>query len=319
MKEQIETAVPRRKFVAGDSDEARKTATGHSCNPLCATLKTKTTMKIFIISLLTVLLSCFSRQNNNENASQQKGKIKFITSFGFDAVEKDNEPPKDTLTSKATFVYDEKGNLIEGNYYDLKTNSVFSKDKRVYDDRGNMVEIIFYNRIGDQDGKYTYKYDSLNNEIQKDTYWKGRFEGKVITTYDYKSMIVTVSYYNGNGSFEHKNHYKIDDKGNHLEDYGWDGELMSRSRYEYDDKGNIIKEYSESWEMDTTNSVIVYEYDIKNNEVMRKITDLNTNSVSRVKTEYTYDNFGNWIKWVKSWSWNDSRQTEKREIEYYVE
>ena len=34
MKEQIETAVPRRKLVAGDSDEARKTATGHSCNPL---------------------------------------------------------------------------------------------------------------------------------------------------------------------------------------------------------------------------------------------------------------------------------------------
>jgi hypothetical protein len=33
MIEQIETAVPRRKFVAGDSDEARKTATGHSCKP----------------------------------------------------------------------------------------------------------------------------------------------------------------------------------------------------------------------------------------------------------------------------------------------
>ena len=33
MKEQIETVVPRREFVAGDSDEARKTATGHSCIP----------------------------------------------------------------------------------------------------------------------------------------------------------------------------------------------------------------------------------------------------------------------------------------------
>jgi hypothetical protein len=28
MKEQIETAVPRRKFLAGDNVEARKTATG---------------------------------------------------------------------------------------------------------------------------------------------------------------------------------------------------------------------------------------------------------------------------------------------------
>jgi len=32
MKEQVETAVPRSKFVAVDNDEARKTATGHSCN-----------------------------------------------------------------------------------------------------------------------------------------------------------------------------------------------------------------------------------------------------------------------------------------------
>jgi len=34
MKEQIETTVPRRKFVACDNDEARKTATGHSYKPL---------------------------------------------------------------------------------------------------------------------------------------------------------------------------------------------------------------------------------------------------------------------------------------------
>jgi len=31
MKEQIETALPRRKFVAVDNNEALKTATGHSC------------------------------------------------------------------------------------------------------------------------------------------------------------------------------------------------------------------------------------------------------------------------------------------------
>lgn len=34
MKEQFETVVPCIKIVAGDSDEARKTATGHRCQPL---------------------------------------------------------------------------------------------------------------------------------------------------------------------------------------------------------------------------------------------------------------------------------------------
>ena len=42
MKEQIETAVHRRKFVAGDSDAARKTATGHSCKTLPTSLRKKT-------------------------------------------------------------------------------------------------------------------------------------------------------------------------------------------------------------------------------------------------------------------------------------
>jgi len=46
MKEQIETAVPRRKLVAGDSDEARKTATGHSCKTLYGILKQTTNRQI---------------------------------------------------------------------------------------------------------------------------------------------------------------------------------------------------------------------------------------------------------------------------------
>lgn len=36
MKEQLETVEQRIKFTAGDSDEARKTATGHSCGTLAA-------------------------------------------------------------------------------------------------------------------------------------------------------------------------------------------------------------------------------------------------------------------------------------------
>lgn len=69
--------------------------------------------------------------------------------------------------------------------------------------------------------------------------------------------------------------------------------------------------------MDSSNSVIVYAYDKQDNEVMRTITDLNTNTVSSVKTDYTYDNFGNWIKKVTTWSWNNFRKNEKREIEYF--
>lgn len=277
-------------------------------------------MKIFAIPLMTLFLSCSSRQINNDNAIEQKGRIKFVTSFGFDAAEKENEPQKDTLTSKAVYKYDEKGNLVEANYYDLKTNSVFSKDQRVYDDRGNMVEITFFNRIGEIDGKYTYTYDSLNNEIEKNTFWKGKFDGKVVTAYDYKNMIVKVSFCKADGNFQNSHSYKIDEKGNHIEDYDSDGNITSKSTITYDDKGNIIKEHSQAWEMDTTNLVVNIQYDKYNNEILRTITDLNNNNqVSTRKTEFVYDKFGNWTKMVETWSWLPDRQTTKREIEYYEE
>jgi len=276
-------------------------------------------MRLLTISFAISLISCMNPQGGNDSTTQQKGLIKSETRYGFEAAEKKGESPKDTLTTKATFQYDEKGNMIAANYYDLKTNLVFSSDKRAYDNRGNMIEILHYNKAGEVIGKDIYKFDDKNHEIEKDNYWKGKLNGKVISTYDYKSMIVTVSYYKGDGSFEHKNHYKIDDKGNHLEDYDWAGTLISKSRYEYDDKGKIIKEYSEAWDMDTTNAVIIFKYDEQNNEIMRTITDLNNNNVSTRKTEYVYDKFGNWTKMVVTWSWLPNRQTTKREIEYYEE
>lgn len=277
----------------------------------------KQNLILTLISSVLILTAC--SQSGNGNSTAKKGRIKLTTCSGYEAAEKKGESPKDTLTTKATFQYDENGNMIAAKYYDLKTNLVFSSDKRTYDDRGNMVEILHYNKAGEVIGKDIFKFDDKNHEIEKDNYWEGKLNGKVISIYDYKSMVVTVSFYKGDGSFERKNHYKIDDKGNHLEDYDWAGTLISKSRYEYDDKGKIIKEYSESWDMDTTNDKIVYEYDIQNNEIIRTITDLNTNTVSNVKTEYTYDKFDNWIKQVTTWSWSDSRKTVKREIEYYEE
>ncbi|RLD58844.1 MAG: hypothetical protein DRJ01_12085 [Bacteroidetes bacterium] len=275
-------------------------------------------MKIILIPLIILLLSCSNRQNNSDKILQPEGRIKFITSYGFKETEKENETLKNTITSKATYSYDEKGNLIEVNYYDLKTNSVFSKDNRVYDDKGNMTEVIFYNRKGEVQGKDQYKYDDKNNQIQKDNYWKGEFNGKLTRTYNYKNMIVTEATFDKNENLQTKWSYKIDEKGNHIEEYDIDGNIISKSTIVYDDKGNIIKEHSQAWEMDTTNLVVDIQYDKYNNEVIRTITDLNNNNqVSTRKTEFVYDKYGNWTKMVVTWSWLPNRQTSKREIEYY--
>ncbi len=275
-------------------------------------------MRTILISLITMFLSSCNGQNNNHNVTQQRTRIKFETILGFDAAEKKGEPAKDTLTSKGVFKYDEKGNLVEANYYDLKTNSIFSRDKRIYDERGNMVEITFYNKIGGIDGKDLYKYDDKNHQIQKDNYWKGKFNGKLTRAYDYQTMIVTEATFDENGNLHTKWSYKIDERENHLEEYDSYRNITSKSTFIYNDKGNIIKEHSETWEMDTTNLEVNIQYDNFNNEIMRTITDLNNNNqVSTVKTKYVYDKNGNWTTKVITWSWLPNRQTTKREIEYY--
>lgn len=269
-----------------------------------------------LISSVFILTACSQTGDSNSNA--KKGRIKFETYYGYESAEKKGESPKDTLTTKVTFQHDEKGNIIAANHYDLKTNLVFSKDKRVYDDWGNMIEITFFNRNGKVDSKYTYKYDSLNNEIEKRTFWKGKFDGKVVTAYDYEKMIVKVSFYKSDGVLQNSHSYKTDKKGNHVENYDSDGNITSKSTINYDDNENIIKEHSQTWEMDTTNLVVEIQYDKYNNEILRTITDLNNNNkVSTRNTEFVYDEFGNWTKKIETWSWLPNRQTTKREIEYY--
>jgi hypothetical protein len=45
MKEHFETAVPHRKFVAGDNDKARKMAIGHNWETYCTNFKKPTATK----------------------------------------------------------------------------------------------------------------------------------------------------------------------------------------------------------------------------------------------------------------------------------
>ncbi len=273
---------------------------------------------ILTFLLTTLLLGCTTNQHKNYGDSI-KGRIKFITQFGYEAAEGHGNTLIDKLTTKTTFRYDEKGNLLETNYYDIKTDVVFSKDKRSYDVNSNLLEITFYNKAGEIEGKYHYKYDERNNEIEKITYWKGTYDGKVITTYDYKSMLVNVNTYKADGSYVVKFSYKIDDKKNHLEDYNSNGELESKSIFEYDKMGHVSKELSESWDEDTTKAIISYQYDEWDNVVNRMVTDLKGNKtiISNTKTEYDYDKLGNWIRSVKTYSYNDIRETAKREMEYY--
>jgi len=265
--------------------------------------------------LLTILLLSLSTKGQNNYVETLKGKVKLITSMTYLA-ETFGGVPTDTLTTKTRFLYDEKGNLIETNYYDIKTDVVYSKSRCVYDNNGNKLELTSYNKVGEIDGKNVYKYDNKNHEIEeKSTYWKNNnLNGKIIHNYDYKSMILETSFFKADGSLKYKFVYKIDDRGNIIEVYNSIGKIETKTQYQYNEKGKIIKKSWESYKGGgTQKGEIIYQYDEEGNEIKRVESSIYGKIIST--SQYVYDNFGNWTKCVNLFF--TTRTTTKREIEYY--
>lgn len=268
---------------------------------------------------MAVLLSCSSQQNSNDNSSQQKKRIKVETVIGYAETEKGTEFPIDSITSKTVFKYDKNGKLVETIIYDTTTDSIILKTLRVYDEKGNRIEETSYRNRGEVE-KSVYKHDDKNNEIYMERYSKGELRSKMTKTYDYQTMVVTEAWLDTDRKLENKWSYKIDEKGNHIEYYDAQANTESKASYVYNDKGNIIKITNKSWKNKDTihNNVVNIQYDQYDNEIMKTMTELsNNNFVSNQKTEYVYDEFGNWTKMVETYSWLPFRQTKKREIEYY--
>jgi hypothetical protein len=145
--------------------------------------------KIIVLTLLIPCLYSCSGNKKPENSltkANLKGNVSFVEKVTYAAEYKLGEIQNGSLRSKYTSKYDEKGNNIEGNYYDLDFN-LNSKYTSKYDEKGNEIEWNGYNSDGSLEYKDTYKYDEKGNNIE----WNG---------------------YNSDGSLEYKYTYKYDEK-----------------------------------------------------------------------------------------------------------
>ena len=97
-----------------------------------------------------------------------KGKVSFFSESKYDLVEKFGEIEKGSLSDKFTYKYDEKGNMIEVNYYNAD-ESLGDKYTYKYDEKGNKIESIRYNADGSLRFKHTsnYEFDAMGNWIKK--------------------------------------------------------------------------------------------------------------------------------------------------------
>ena len=132
-------------------------------------------MKKIILAILSVLrlVSCKQSEKKNDLTEENlKGKVKSIKETPYEAVDKFGQIEKGNVLyddGTSFTIYNEKGNIIEENYYDSDGN-LSSKDTYEYDENGNNIEKNNYDSNGKLDSKYTYEYDKNNNWTQRIEY-----------------------------------------------------------------------------------------------------------------------------------------------------
>jgi len=140
--------------------------------------------------------------------------------------------------SKKIYIYNEKGDEIEQNWY--YEGNLSSKQINKYNDKGMISESSIYKSDGTFVKKETYKYDNLGNRIEMKWYFQN---GNLFLTYT----------------------YKYDTSGNKIEWYS-DGEKQT---YKYDEEGNNVEIFHTHSGKEPFATTFEYEFDSLNNWIKR--------------------------------------------------
>lgn len=253
--------------------------------------------KIFILILLTLVVSCSERKKSTLETSNLKGAIKSIKVSTHDAYEVFGEPKHENSTKAFSFVwkslYDQDGYLIESNAYDPSgfygQDSILSKTKFKYDLNGNEIERRTYDNSGKLTAIWEFNYDQKGNltessnceHAKNDTINSGT---KMITSSDEKGRVIKSEVQECDGKPVMTYEYKYDENGNQIEEkFTMSNVTPSISSFKYDDNRNLIEETSQS-------GTFTYKYE--------------------------FDTIGNWVKQYK---YKDGilETVRIQEIEYY--
>lgn len=221
------------------------------------------------------------------------------------------------IDRKWTYEYDDKkGQVIERVYSNSNEEPLF-KRINYYDKKGNKTKHLGYTQEDNEPYKETLKYDKSDNILEEVDYVDG---GPLKTL------------------------YKYDEKDNLIEksELMVDNPMMTET-YEYDKEGKLLaskqdegrtshatfvfeKKYREGKETERKvykngepDGRFVYKYDDRGNRIEYQQFDLDDNLVSGEKTDFEYDQKGNWIKKIPLDRRGIPQYLVEREIEYFKE
>ena len=281
-------------------------------------------IKLFIL-LMNISFLIFG-QNNDLSSYNLQGKVKSMSDYSYEAVD--------------------KFGIIGKGKYDREFP--FSRDYIVlFNLQGKIIEVVEYR--GDKtkiDRKFLYKYDSNDNLVIIDRYFgSGRLYSKEKYKYNNNGKLTKISFFNSSGNLEALTNYKYDSKGNRIEEilerlrspgenkprtykynydssgnrieetYHYSGNLGNKTIYKYDRDGNMIEETMYDYSNDKEKTY-KFKYDKYGNKIEKIKVYSNESQDVLKKYEYEYDNKGNWIKRIMSK--NDfPKILVERKIEYF--
>ena len=114
-------------------------------------MKTKPIIFSIIISLIVIFCSAQNKPKNDLQRRNLKGNVKSVREISYKAVKKSGVIQKGKRrTIKHRYGYDDyiifndKGNIVEKNYYKSNESLVKYKHTYKYDDKGNKIEKNWY-------------------------------------------------------------------------------------------------------------------------------------------------------------------------------
>lgn len=174
------------------------------------------------------------------------------------------------LPDKKVYKYDDAGNAVEENGYNLNDKLV-NQSVYVYDEQNRKIQwtsISYHPGERSEPHRWTYSYDEQGRLKEEKAFWDkgngfiptdslGRPHKRVLVYKDLDKWEIESSF-NANGEFVKITTLRYDDKGNEIEDIEYDQNknIKGKIRYEYkfDRSGNWIEERTYRWVTDDGSS-----------------------------------------------------------------
>lgn len=276
----------------------------------------------------------FETQKNGYVKMNLKGNVKSITESVLSPTRKSENEKYSFKEDSIYYIFNREGFIIEEkkgiSFVDSLDRYIFNYWIHYYDKNGNLIKIS--NVDTGEEGEWLYSYDSTGQKTTKTGvdykntlgYWTYSYmsQTRVDSFFDQTNTLLTTVQFNYKNDVLIKKigkcydsikrtvttEYLYDSLHNKIEEYTFHNDsIWDKTTYEYDDQNRQVKFTNHSVFLDNSSfsppgllrksyGFKIQTYDNNDNPIFTDIYIGMFDLVHKWRTEYIYDNKGNWIK-----------------------